>query len=91
MPTQEQITTVISHIKDNLSTKTTSQQYHYFLTNDLITALIYAFPLIIKNFGRGHVLAFESLLSKQVIQKTQELMAEDENLESLTSLRKGKF
>jgi hypothetical protein len=91
MPTQDNITTVINYIKDNLSTKTTSQQYHYFLNNDLITALIYAFPLIVKNFGRGHVIAFESLLSKQVVLKTQELMAETEHLEFMMNISKGKF
>jgi hypothetical protein len=91
MPTQDNITTVISYIKDNLSTKTTSQQYHYFLNNDLISSLIYSFPLIVKNFGKGHVMAFESLLSKQVVLKTQELMAEDENLGLMMNLHKGKF
>jgi hypothetical protein len=91
MPTQDNITTVINYIKDNLSTKTTSQQYNYFLNNDLITSLIYSFPLIVENFGKGHVLAFESLLSKQVVLKTKELMAENENFEMIMNLSKGKF
>lgn len=92
MPTNEQILQIIEHLRLTLSTQTTQQQYAFFLKNNLIEALVFTFPLIAKEFGKGHVLAFETLISKAIVQKA---IAEEYELEMneevLSALRRGRF
>lgn len=65
MPTTDNILAICDFIRLNESTMTTHQMYAYFESNNQLKHLIYAFPLLVK----GHVLAFETLLSKAVVKQ----------------------
>jgi hypothetical protein len=75
MPTTETILEILDFIRLNESTLTTHQLYAYFEKNNLLKQLVYAFPFMVK----GHVLAFETLLSKAVV--TQAYMERPENID----------
>jgi hypothetical protein len=61
-----QVLDILNYIRLHESTKTTHQLFRYFEVNDQIKHLIYAFPFMVK----GHVLAFEMLISKTVVEQT---------------------
>lgn len=65
MPTDKTILTILEYMNDNKSTKTTYQMFNYFKKNNLLKHLIYAFPFMLK----GNVMAFETLLSKKVVEQ----------------------
>ena len=71
MPTTKQqiivddVLAICDFIRLNESTLTTHQMYAHFETNKQLHNLVYAFPLLVK----GHVLAFETLLSKAVVRQ----------------------
>ena len=91
MPTNDNIKQILDYIGLTLSTHTTHQQYAYFLQKDLIQSLIYAFPLISLQFGRGHVLAFETLISKAVIKQAEIEYTEEIHDDILAALNRGRF
>jgi len=65
MPTDKTILTILEYMNDNKSTKTTHQMFNYFKKNNLLKHLVYAFPFMLK----GNVMAFETLLSKKVVEQ----------------------
>ena len=67
MPTNDEILQVLDYVRLYESTKTTHQLFYYFEKNKLLKALIYAFPFLVK----GHVLAFEMLLSKSIVKQVE--------------------
>lgn len=91
MPTTEEILKIMDHMRLTLSTHTTHQQYAFFLKHDLVQSLIYAFPLISKEFGRGHVLAFETLISKAVIKQAEIEYTEEIHDDIIAALNRGRF
>jgi hypothetical protein len=62
MQKQNKTKEILDFIERHKATKTTHQLFYHFEQNDLIDSLVYAFPLMLK----GDVMAFETLLSKDI-------------------------
>ena len=65
MPETEQIISILDYIRLHESTHTTHQMMNHFESNGLDKFLVFAFPFMV----RGHVLAFETLLSKEILKR----------------------
>lgn len=64
---RQEILDAVSYIILNRSTKTTQQMFYDLRKRNLEREIVYAFPLMYK----GEALAFETLLSKEVIRTAQ--------------------
>lgn len=87
MPTTETILSILDYIRLHESTQTTHQMYAHFQKNNQLHQLIYAFPFLVK----GHVLAFETLLSKAVVKQAYLERPENIDADIIESMRKIKF
>jgi len=59
----EEVLQILEFMDEHKSTKTTQQMFRHFDKNDLLDSLVYAFPFM----HTGNILAFESLMSKDVV------------------------
>ena len=87
MLTTETILSIIDYIKNHESTQTTHQMYAHFERNNQLKQLVYAFPFLIK----GHVLAFETLLSKSIVKQAYIERPENIDADIIESMRDLKF
>ena len=87
MPTNETILSILDYIRLHESTHTTHQMYAHFERNDQLKQLVYAFPFLVK----GHVLAFETLLSKAVVKQAYLERPENIDADIIESIRELKF
>lgn len=62
MQKRNKVQEILDFMEQHKSTKTTHQMFYHFEQNDLIDSIVYAFPFMHK----GNILAFETLLSKDV-------------------------
>ena len=82
MPTNEKISEILDFIKLNESIMTTHQLFNHFEKKDQLKVLVYAFPFMVK----GHVLAFETLLSKEVVKQAYIERPENINKDIIESM-----
>lgn len=87
MPTNETISSILDYISAHESTHTTHQLYAHFERNNQLKQLVYAFPFLVK----GHVLAFETLLSKAVVKQAYLERPENIDADIIESMLELKF